>query len=70
MARIYSQDIGMEFAIEKYAILIMKSGKWHRMEGKELPSKDEIRMLGENKTYKFTEILEVDTIKNAEMKEK
>ena len=25
--RIYSQDIGMEFSIEKCAMLIMKSGK-------------------------------------------
>ena len=25
--RIYNQDTGMEFGIEKYAILIMKSGK-------------------------------------------
>ncbi len=34
--RIYSQDIGMEFGIEKCAMLIMKSGKRHRMEGIEL----------------------------------
>ena len=26
--RIYSQDIGMEFSIEKCAMLIMKSGTW------------------------------------------
>ena len=25
--RIYSQDVGMEFGIEKYAMLIMESGK-------------------------------------------
>ena len=27
--RIYSQDIGMEFSIEKCAMLVMKSGKQH-----------------------------------------
>ena len=27
--RIYSQDIGMEFGIEKCAMLVMKSGKRH-----------------------------------------
>ena len=27
--RIYSQDIGMEFGIEKCAMLVMKSRKWH-----------------------------------------
>ena len=28
--RMYSQDIGMEFGIEKCALLVMKSGKQHR----------------------------------------
>ena len=31
--RIYSQDIGMEFGKEKYAMLVMKSGKQHRTDG-------------------------------------
>ena len=31
--RIYSQDIGMEFGIEKYATLVMKSGKRHITDG-------------------------------------
>ena len=35
--RIYSQDIGMEFAIEKCAMLIMKSRKWYWMQGRKLP---------------------------------
>ena len=30
--RIYSQDIGMEFVIEKWAVLKMKNGKRHRTE--------------------------------------
>ena len=30
--RIYSQDIGMEFGIEKCTMLVMESGKWHRMD--------------------------------------
>ena len=36
--RIYSLNIGMEFDIEKYAMLIMKSGKLQMMEGIELPN--------------------------------
>ena len=36
--RIYSQDIGMKFGIEKCAILKMKSGKWQTTEGIELPN--------------------------------
>ena len=35
--RIYSQDIGMEFGIEKCALLVMKSGKRHLTDGIELP---------------------------------
>ena len=33
VVRIYSQDIGMEFGIEKCAMLIMKSGKGYMTEG-------------------------------------
>ena len=68
--RIYSQDIGMEFGIEKCAMLVMKSGKQHLTDGMELPSQDIIRMLREKETYKYLGILEVDTIKQVEMKDK
>ena len=37
--RIYNQDIEMEFGIEKWAMLVMKTGKHHMMEGVELPKK-------------------------------
>ena len=40
--RIYSQDIGMEFGIEKCAMLVMKSGKRHMTDGMELPNHDQI----------------------------
>ncbi len=50
--RIYSQDIGMEFSIEKCAMRVMKSDKWHLTDGIELPNQDKIRTLGENETYK------------------
>ena len=68
--RIYSLDIGMEFGIEKCAMLVMKTGKRHMTEGLELPNKDKIRTLGENETYKYLGILEADTIKQMEMKDK
>ena len=45
--RIYSQDIGMEFGIEKCAMLIMKGGKRHITEGIDLPNREKIRTLGE-----------------------
>ena len=46
--RKYSRDIGMEFGIEKCAMLIMKSGKRHLTDGIELPNKDKIKSLAEN----------------------
>ena len=45
--RMYSQDIGMEFGIEKCAILIMKREKRLRTEEGELPNLDRIRTLRE-----------------------
>ena len=68
--RIYSQDIGMKFGIEKCVMLVMKSGKRHMTDGMELPNNDKIRTLGENETYKYLGILEADTIKPVEMKDK
>ena len=68
--RIYNQDIGMEFGIEKCAMLVMKSGERHMTYGMELPNQDKIRTLEENETYKYLGILEADTIKEVEMKDK
>ena len=51
--RIYSQDIGMEFGIEKCTTLVMKSGKRHMTDGTELPNQDRIRTLEEKETYKY-----------------
>ena len=68
--RIYCQDIEMEFGIEKYALLVMKSGKRHLTDGIELPNQDKIRTLGENETYEYLGILEAETIKQVEMKDK
>ena len=68
--RINSQDIGMEFGIEKCALLVMKSGRRYLTDGIELPNRDKIRTLTENETYKYLGILEADTIKQVEMKNK
>ena len=48
----------------------MKSGKRHRTDGMELPNQEKIKTLGEKETYKYFGILEADTIKYVEMKEK
>ena len=38
--RIYNQDTVMEFGIEKCAVRIMKSRKWHMTEGMEQPNQE------------------------------
>ena len=68
--RIYSHGRGMEFGIEMCAMLVIKSGKWHITDGMELPNRDKIRTLGERESYKYLGILEADTIKQVEMKDK
>ena len=68
--RIYSQNIGMEFGIEKCAFLVIKSGKRHRTDGMELSNQDKIRTLAENETYEYLGILESDTIKQVQRKDK
>ena len=63
--RVYSQDIVMEFGIEKCAMLVMKSGKRHLKDRMELPNQDKIRTHGEKETYKYLGISEAVTIKKS-----
>ena len=51
-------------------MLVMNSSKQQLSDVMELPNKDKIKTLAENETYKYLGILEADTIKQAEMKEK
>ena len=55
--RIYSHDIGMEFGIEKYPMLIMKSWKRHMTEGMGLK-------------FQILRILEANSIKQRKTREK
>ena len=49
---------------------VMKSGKQHMTCKMGLPNQEKIRTLGGKKTYKYLGIVEADTIKKVEMKEK
>ena len=48
--RIYSEDIGMEYVIEKCAMLIMKRGNRQMTEGIGQPNQENIRTLREQET--------------------
>ena len=45
--RIYSKNMGMDFSIEKYPAIIMKSRKGQMTEGVELPNQEKTIILGE-----------------------
>ena len=51
-------------------MLVMKSDKRQRADRMELPNQDKIKTLAENETYKYLGILDADTIKQVEMKNK
>ena len=48
----------------------MKSGKRYTIDEMELPNQDKSRTLGEKETYKYLGILEADTIKQMDIKDK
>ena len=47
-----------------------ETGKRHMTEGMELLNQEKIRTLGKKETFKYLGILEANTIKQVEMKEK
>ncbi len=66
---IFSTDIGMEFGIKKCGVLILKRGKIVRCDGIELPN-DELIKEVEQDGYTYLGIVELDKVKEKEMKEK
>ena len=65
----FSTDIGMEFGIKKCAILTMKRGKIVKSEGIKLPDGEVMKQVGQE-GYTYLGIIELDKIKETEMKEK
>jgi hypothetical protein len=68
--RIYSNDIGMQFGLDKCATLMMRRGKLSGGTTVILPDGGEIQRIEENKEYKYLGVLEADDIKHNDMKEK
>ena len=56
----FSEDIGMEFGIEKCAMLVMQKGKIVKSVGIALPDGQVIKLLQESESYKQLRILEAD----------
>ena len=66
--RVFSEDIGMEFGIEKCAMLVMEKGKIVKSVGIELPDDKVIKSLQEGESYKYLGILEADKFLEEKMK--
>ena len=58
--RVFSEDIGMDFSIEKCAMLVMEKGKIVKSVGIELPYGKDIKSLQQGESYKYLGILEAD----------
>ena len=65
---VFSEDIGMEFGIEKCAILVMKKGKIVKSVDIELPDGKVIKSLQEGESYRYLGILEADKFLEEKMK--
>ena len=66
---IFSTDIGMEFVMKKCGIFTMKRGNVVRCKGIKLPNKKVMKEI-EMEGYIYFCIVELDKIKENEMKEK
>ena len=66
---VISEDIAMEFGIQKCAMVVMRRGRMVESKGIDLPNGETIKVLEENEGYKYLGILECDKLKSGEMKE-
>ena len=65
---VFSEDIGMEFGIEKCAMSEMEKGKIVKSVGIELPDGKFIKSLQAGESYKYLGILEADKFLEEKMK--
>ena len=66
----FSNDIHMEFGLEKYATITFKRGKLTHLQNLVIDSNREIQELEKGKTYKYLGIEESEGIQHQQMKER
>ena len=66
--RVFSKDIGIEFGIEKCAMLVMETGKIVKLVGIELADDKVMKSLQECESYKYLGILQADKFLEEKMK--
>ena len=67
--RVFSNDIGIEFGVEKCAVLTIKKGKMANSDGIALPNKTTTKGLKEGDSFKYLRVIQADVMKHHEMKE-
>ena len=65
---VFSEDAGMEFGLEKCAMLVMDKGKFVKSVGIEVPDGKVIKLLQEGESYKYLGILEAEKSLEENMK--
>ncbi len=66
--RIFSNDIGMQFGLEKFASMTMKRGKRVHSDDIVLPDGAQMRALGEEESYRYLGVLESNQVLHEESK--
>ena len=66
---VFRTDISMEFEVKKCGILTMKRGKIVKIEGIKLPYGEAMKKVGQE-GYTYLGVIELDKIKERDMKEK
>ena len=61
--KIYSDDIGMQFGLDKCAVIDVKKGSVTMTENLEMMEGEEVRGLGTNDSYKYLGVMESDCVK-------
>ena len=66
--RVFSENIGMKFSIEKCSMLVMKRGKKVKSNGIKLLDDTVMKALRDEEGYKYLGILQADDLQKKEMK--
>ena len=66
--RVFSNDIGMDFGIQKCSMLVLKRGKKTKSDGIKLPDNIVIKSLKEEEGYKYLGMLQIDEVQEKEGK--
>ena len=68
--RVVSNDIGMEFGVQKCSMLVIKRGRVIESNGINLPNNETISSIHEENGYKYLGVMEADQVLGGQMKDR